>query len=69
MRKTGLHLLTFFVSGSLFAKPLPEIKGSVLDERKEPVPFASAALLFQHDSTIYLTAITDTSGNYLFPAV
>jgi len=46
-----------------------EIKGRVLNERKEPVEFASIALLKEKDSTLAFANITDSSGSYSFISV
>lgn len=46
-----------------------EIKGRVVNEKKEPIEFASIALLKEKDSTLAFANITDSAGNYSFTSV
>ncbi|TAL60442.1 MAG: hypothetical protein EPN85_07220 [Bacteroidetes bacterium] len=46
-----------------------EIKGRVVNEKKESIEFASIALLQEKDSTLAFANITDSTGNYLFTSI
>lgn len=57
-----------FLPSFLFANGA-EIKGSIVNEKKEPIEFASVALLQEKDSTLAFANITDSAGSYVFASV
>src|SRR5262245_55714744 len=64
---TALTCLILLTSYTLASNA--EIKGRILNEKKEPAEFASVALLKEKDSTLAFANITDSAGSYTFTAV
>ncbi len=62
-----LLLLTFALSAALnsFAQNPRKIKGLVLDEKSNSIPFANVLLLKAKDSTLVKAATTDLEGNFI----
>ena len=63
-----LLLLTFAILATMnsFAQNDRKIKGSVLDEKSETIPYANVLLLKAKDSTLAKAATTDVDGNFIF---
>jgi Outer membrane protein beta-barrel family/Carboxypeptidase regulatory-like domain len=62
--------LTFLVF--LFTHLLTQaqtVQGKIVDEKQQPVPFASVALIAARDSHLIKGALTDESGAYTIPSV
>lgn len=62
-----LLLLTFALSAALnsFAQNPRKIKGLVLDEKSNSIPFANVLLLKAKDSTLVKASMTDLEGNFI----
>ncbi len=60
--KTILTLCVLIISSSIFAQSEGTIKGTVLNEKSAPMPFAPVAIL--QDSTIVAIAQTDENGEF-----
>ncbi len=65
-------ILTLSILSSLNVKAqseLTSVKGAVLDEKKEPAPFANVLLLNEVDSVLVKGVTTETDGRYLIDQV
>ncbi|MCP4522187.1 MAG: TonB-dependent receptor [Cytophagales bacterium] len=59
--------ILFTISFSLNLWAQGSIKGQIIDEQKESIPFATIALYQKgNDSTVYRVQITDTLGQFIF---
>lgn len=63
--------LTFFAFTflSLLAQAQVSIQGKITDDKSQPVPFASVALIAAKDSQLIKGALTDDNGTYSIPSV
>ena len=63
--------LTFFVFTllSLLTQAQALIQGKITDDKSQPVPFASVALIAAKDSQLVKGALTDDGGAYSIPSV
>lgn len=60
--KTILTICVLIISSTIFAQTEGTIKGTVLDEKSSPMPFAPVAIL--QDSTIVASTQTDGNGEF-----
>jgi hypothetical protein len=62
--------LTFlvFLCANLFAQA-QTVEGKIVDDKQQPVPFASVALIAARDSHLIKGALTDEGGAYSIPSV
>jgi Outer membrane protein beta-barrel family/Carboxypeptidase regulatory-like domain len=65
--KKQLTFLTFLFA-NLFAQA-QTVEGKIVDDKQQPVPFASVALIAARDSHLIKGALTDESGAYSIPSV
>lgn len=67
------HFFTFilflFINGLLLAQnnpqPLFEVRGTILDEQKKPLPFGNAAVYAPSDSGLVSGAVSDEEGKFV----
>ena len=74
MKKSVLRLLSTllfatFTLINLTAQSQGNISGKIFDENDKPLEFANALLLNPKDSSLIKGALTDSMGQFLFPAV
>ena len=62
--KTILTLCALIISSIIFAQSEGTIKGTVLNEKSAPMPYAPVAIL--QDSTIVASTLTDDNGEFAF---
>ena len=62
--KIAFFLLSFCVFGTTTAQST--IRGTILDETANPLPFAAVSLLHLPDSTIFVQGQTNDEGNFRF---
>jgi len=71
MKKIYFLLLALFTSASLFAEAnfskQIDIAGTVLDEQRKPVDYATVGLFKAADSSLVKTAMTTPDGKFNFP--
>ncbi|MGX5688440.1 TonB-dependent receptor domain-containing protein [Arcticibacter tournemirensis] len=63
-----LALLTIFLSESAYAQSL-QVTGTVADQNKKPLDYATVALLRAKDSSMVKTALTDAKGEFQFSSL
>jgi hypothetical protein len=59
-------LFLVFIPFFSFSQQSKTIKGSLLDENDQPLPFANVLLLKSKDSTLFKALTSDVSGNFEF---
>lgn len=69
MKKIVPAIFALSLFSSFCLASTAEIKGRIVNEKKEPIEFASIALLKEKDSTLAFANITDSAGNYSFTSV
>ncbi len=67
MKKQVFLFVALFYSATIFAQVT--VQGRIIDEKQQPVPFASVALIAAKDSHLVKGALTDESGAYAIPSV
>ncbi|NJN35344.1 MAG: TonB-dependent receptor [Saprospiraceae bacterium] len=67
MKKQALLFIALIYSSTIFSQVT--IQGRIADEKQQPVPFASVALIAAKDSHLIKGALTDESGVYAIPSV
>ena len=73
MKKIYFLLIAFFTSTSLFAitnhTKQVDVNGTVLDEQRKPIDYATVGLFKSSDSSLVKTAMTTPEGKFSFPNI
>ncbi|MDQ8005113.1 MAG: TonB-dependent receptor [Pedobacter sp.] len=73
MKKIYFLLIAFFTSTSLFATAnhtkQVDINGTVLDEQRKPIDYATVGLFKSSDSSLVKTSMTTPEGKFSFPNI
>ena len=69
MNKRSVKIKVIIICALLSYKGHAQISGTVTDGNKQPVSYATVALLNAHDSTLVKGEITDEQGNYLYERI
>jgi hypothetical protein len=67
MKHFFTFLLLTLLNMSVFAQNTPAqylVKGTLMDEQKNPVPFANVALYSKRDSSLVSGAVSDDAGKF-----
>jgi hypothetical protein len=64
--KKALILIFMLISSLVFAQQKPIVKGLIVDENNQPIPFATISLLLSKDSSNVANQLTKEDGTFEF---